>query len=649
MSSSCDVYLIRKNNQTQTDINILETPDLFNTNNDNRDIQMQIPPNSKFGKEEVERLVSAVQGDDETIRRKCRLINERTKRFRSLIQSLKNQIESQKQGLDEEEFKELKNRFIRELAYSIDPASRHSKRKNLFGHQKYDHPIVVGKAAYKSKYSGNDDYLRMIFNSSEFEAIYNFNGDLYLSDDNMIFYINQIPGQALSINKSISLTSEGVGIGNITLSNSNQRPSVLPMGPVSDDDKMSCIVKALGFENEINLKSLISTYDFSFIDIILSLPRLTQSQAESLLVYLYRYNFLSAFVRSKICQFILNIKSECAYKPWPELLGRFISILSPQWYQKSSDIIDTLDNKRIINVITMLKELNPVSKFLFCIIIDEFRGMDRGDDVDFVWSLLYLSIFMNKYLGGDKDSQEARQQLNTFVLLLKAKPQGSNTRTNTTKIIDIITKSNNYKVPTTRFNPSGFLQDLFTTHGGDIITILRAIPRTKEEASPLFFPLVLEVMEALERFDEIIEQFDSLPDETGIISNVETDFSITQSESSRRRNRTSHSGRPIYTNPATPSSTRSRRSNSRNISRSQNSNRLTENSEDSQDFERPLSASYSRSSRSRHSTRNNSSIEPRNTSSGSRNHSGSRLRNSRRPVQIQQSGYEYEEEESFYD
>lgn len=659
MSSPYNVYLIRKNLQTQTDVSIYENPELFDTNNDDQDIPNQEQPDFQCRNDQVEKLVAAVQGDDEIVRKKYRLIDDRTRRFRALIQSLKDQIENQRQGLEEEDFEELKNRLIRQLAFKIDPASRHSKRKNLFNHQKYDKPIVVGMANYTSSYAGDDNYLNMLYQSSELDAIYSFNGDLYLSDENVIYYINHIPGQSLNVNKPIPLSNEGEMIGRITLTNSSVKSSALPMGHISDDDKLNCIVKSLGFENEINLKSLISAYDFSFIDVVLSLPRLTQSQAENLLIYLYRYNFLSAFVRSKICQFILYLGGDNSCKPWPELLGRFISILSPEWFQKSSNIIDTLDSKVIINVITTLKELNPVAKFLFCIIVDEFSGMDRGDVVDFVWHLIYSSIFMNKYLGSEKRSLEVRQQLNTFVQLLRAKPPGSNTRTNTTKIINMINNNNNYKVPTTRFNPSSFLQDLFTTHGSDIILILKAIPRTKEEASPLFFPLVLEIMEALERFDETKDQIDSISSEVGVVSSIDTDASITRSDSNRRRaasrssSRLSRSSRPGYSSNAqkVPSSTRPKRS-SNHMSRSQNSNRLPENTEsDSQDMDKPLNtSSYSRSSRNRNSSRvNGASNEMRTNSSSMRSHSrnSNSRQGSRKPVQISFS--EYEEEEEIYD
>lgn len=640
MSSSYNVNLIRKNLKTQTDISIYENSELFDTNNDDQDIPSQVPPNFQYESEQVEKLVAAVQGDDETVRKKYRLLNDRARRFRALIQSLKDQIDHHSRGLEEDELGEMKRRLIRQLAYSIDPASRHSKRKNLFEHQKYDQPIVVGNANYISSYNGNDNSLNILFQSSEFDAIYNFNGNLYLTDDNAIYYINHVPGQRLTANRPILLSNEGETIGKVTLSNATTKRSVLPMGPVSDDDKLSCIVKSLGFDSEINLKSLISAYDFSFIDVILSLPRLSQQQAENLLIYLYRYNFLSAYVRSKICHFILHIGGNISQKPWPELLGRFISLLSPEWFQKSSNIIDTLDSKVIINVITTLKELNPVAKFLFCIIVDEFTGMDRGDIVDFIWCFLYLSIFMNKYLGSDKRSQEIRQQLNTFVQLLRAKPQGSNTRTNTTKIINMINNGNNYQVPRTHFNPSVFLQDLFTSYGADIITILRAIPRTKEEASPLFFPLVLEIIEALEQFDEIRDQPDSISDETGVISNVDADADFSQSDSNRRRNgRASRSGRSSqssYKNQqTTPSSTRPKRATSRQISRSQNSNRLPENTySDSLDMERPLNSSYSRSNRNRNDRSMSSSIKNQSNS-----------RNSRSGKQMLTYSEEYEEEE----
>ena len=71
------------------------------------------------------------------LRKLNRLLNDRARRFRALIQSLKDQIDHHSRGLEEDELGEMKRRLIRQLAYSIDPASRHSNRKNLFEHQKY--------------------------------------------------------------------------------------------------------------------------------------------------------------------------------------------------------------------------------------------------------------------------------------------------------------------------------------------------------------------------------------------------------------------------------------------------------------------------------------------------------------------------------
>lgn len=595
------------NEETQTTISPYIDPQVFNISSDKMKLDLE---NSlyqfKYSVEEVERLVSAVNGSDISIRNKGKVISPKSKRFRKLLDSLNKQIQTNTRYLHtHREQKILIERLIRSLAYAIDPASRHStSRQNqripLFAHQKYEHSMKLGCASIFF-----DDPQPFGDENKDFELVYTYQNNLCLMNNSYIFIFDNISPDSLISGKETPIAYRKHSFGSIILydypeeendegkqkikENEDQLPNYRVIMPIIDDDRTLYLVHGLGGSDsgsghEINLKTLVNPYDFSFIDIILSIPRLSKTEATNFLVFLYKENYLSAYVRSKLCQFLyenrvpdiesetlsvkrsskttrvkVNLKRDLIQnslksREWPELLGRFIALLDHPWFIEAAHRMELLELPQVVKSIAKNSDYsqnadsrsiakssastsNPVSpinataQYLLGIILWEFEELDRGDPSEFVWEFLCKSVFSNLYLNKyDEKSIQKRQKLEALFLGTKEKPPTSKTRIVTqkaverigkmvrsTKLDDIVpskssssspksrSKSNSPKSPVESFNSHKFLLSLIQNHKDEIITVLKNIPRTTEEASPLFYPIALEVREAF------FSNYDDLP------------------------------------------------------------------------------------------------------------------------------------------
>lgn len=605
MNDNFSLSRILVNEETQTSVSLYTDPQVFSTTSDKMKLDVE---NSlyrfKYSIEEVERLVSAVQGDDISIRNKGRIISTKSKRFNKLLESLKKQIQSNSRYLHTyREQKILTERLIRSLAYAIDPASRRGKNKQsshripLFSHQKYEHPMKLGCASlfYEDPEPfGNEN--------KDFDLVFSYQNSLCLLNNSYIFVFDRISPDSLITSQEIPIIYRKQPFGSIILydysedAGNDKKPineekedffvHHKVIMPIIDDDRTLYIVHGLGGSDsgsgqEINLKTLVNPYDFSFIDIILSIPRLTSSEATNFLIFLYKENYLSAYVRSKLCQFLyenrvpekdiesetisvkrnrkstrvkVNLKKDLITnslksREWPELLGRFITLLDHPWFIEAAHRMESLELPQVVKSIAKSSDgrfadsrsakssastSNPVSpinsaaQYLLGIILWEYEGLEYGDTTEFVWEFLCKSVFTNLYLNkNDERSIQKRQKLEALYLGTKEKPSTSKTRIVTqkaverisniirnTKLDDIITrkslssspksKSKSPKSPVESFNSPKFLLSLIKNHRDEIITVLKNIPRITEEASPLFYPIALEVRDALySNFDEL--------------------------------------------------------------------------------------------------------------------------------------------------
>ncbi|OHS98179.1 hypothetical protein TRFO_09040 [Tritrichomonas foetus] len=603
--------LVNKEVQTTTSLQV----GLFNFENDQIKLNQEVPYKFQYSKENVECLVSAVQGDDETIRNKGRVLNPNIRRFHQLIKSLKNQIDQNSHNLTRKQTQELTERMIRELARAIDPASRHSKPSNLFSHQKFEQPIKVGKAIIYQ-----DDGLTQ----TEYEAIYTYQQRLYLINDSSSIRFDHVPANSLVTGEEIMLTSRKKdNIGYVKFfdgeneddstsfdddrNSSNDsydsndyshskssiglksgQPNISVIEPITDDDRDLYLIHSLGSTNgKMNLRSLVNPYDFSFIDVILSIPKLTQQEANGLLTFLYKSNYLSAFVRSKLCQFLYErsidpksdtkpeVKSDTRGCPWPELLGRFLTLLQHSWFIESAQ---KMANLELPQVVKSLSDLSPQAILLLDIIMCEFEGLEScGDECEFLWEFLCRSVFTNACLGRDNESIARRRKLEALLRGTIEKPENSRTRLVTRKTISKLHDlAQNWRPATTRFSQSDFLHKFIVNHADEILVVLKNIPRTSEEASPLFYPIALEIHDALLHINEF-HAMDIISEESGIISEVsirqtESDISYSRSRSSKSTSKASRvsseaSSRSSRTQNSSRSPSRSSKAGSRTASK----------------------------------------------------------------------------------
>ena len=504
--------LVHAETQTTTS---LESSGLFNFENDWARLNDETPVDFQFKAENVERLVSAVQGDDESIRQKGRVLNPYIRRFHQLIRSLQNQIQQRTVAGTRKEHAELAERLVKQLARAIDPASRHAKDVNMFSHQKYESPIKVGRATL----------IQEDREPTEFTAIYNYNGTLFLTNERMVLRFDNVRPQSLVAGEDILITNKKITFGMMRFADgdeeSEEQPNLSVMEPVTEDDRDFFLIQCLGSKNgKINLKTLVNPYDFSFVDIVLSIPKLSAEEAKGLMSFLYQSNYLSAYVRSKLCQFIYERNKS---RDWPELLGRFIGLLQHHWMIDSAMKIERLE---LPQVVKSLATLGPHATFLLNIIFTEFEGLERGDLVEFVWEFLCKSVFTNLCLGNDENSVKRRKRLDALYQGTKEKAADCKTRIITQRTIEKIRNNQDYQPPPKTFSLSDFLHNIILDHPDEILIILKNIPRTKDEASPLFYPIALEVRDALAHCDEV-EVSQMYNEDSGIISNI----SFRQSES----------------------------------------------------------------------------------------------------------------------
>lgn len=581
------------NEETQTSVSLYTDPQVFNINSDKNKLDVE---NSlyqfKYSIEDVERLVSAVHGNDVSNRNKGRIIRPKSKRFNKLLTSLRKQIQTNSRYLHtHREQKILVERLIRSLAYAIDPASRKGKSKQnqripLFAHQKYEHSMKLGAASlfFENSQTFGDE-------NKDYDIVFSYQNSLCLINDSYIFVFDSVSPNSLVSGKEFPIAYRKNSFGSLILYDyqsegedgqpkNEENESVFAnqrvIMPIIDDDRTLYLVHALGGSDsgdgqEINLKTLINPYDFSFIDVVLSIPRMTSSEATNFLIFLYKENYLSAYVRSKLCQFLyenrvpdkeiesetlsvkrsskttqvkVNLKKDLITnslksREWPELLGRFISLLDHNWFIEAAYRMEHLELPQVVKSIAKssdknsdsksaaksasnpVSSINSVAQYLLGIILWEFEELDRGDSSEFIWEFLCKSVFANLYLNkNDEKSIQKRQKLEALFLGTKEKPATSKTRIVTQKAVERIgktvrsirlddilpkklqspkskSKSNTPKSIVETFNSHKFLLSLIKNHRDEIITILKNIPRTTEEASPLFYPIALEVRDAL--------------------------------------------------------------------------------------------------------------------------------------------------------
>ena len=440
---------------SQTSISF-STKSHFDISRDATILAEEARPAFAYSADAVAHLVSAVQGSDEDVRKKCRVLNTRNGKVRALIDSLQGQIDK----LDSNASKpEIRQKMIQELAEAMDPASRHRMAPSMFDRAYPDRPIRVAEGNFTKTGSGQ----------VKVDALLTRSGVLSIITNDEIWQIEGISADQVQQGKDLQCSLKGDLAG------------TLKFTKVSE-------AKDPQTEMKLNFKQIVNAYDFSFVDIALSIPSLTSEEATGLLACLTRQKFLSGYLRAKVCELLLRQKFS-----WPDMIGRFIETLDPEWVR---DVGKQARDLNVSPVISKLQELKPEAKHVLAIALEIFDGMKRGDVAVFLWTVLWHGVFMNKYLGRDSESEKVRSNMSRLVETLKGKPEDSKPRTVTRAIAKKLIKENKFSLGKDA-KKVGY-PDIFSNHSDEIAELMKAYPGTKREASPLYFPLVLEIQEALE-------------------------------------------------------------------------------------------------------------------------------------------------------
>ena len=255
------------------------------------------------------------------------------------------------------------------------------------------------------------------------------------------------------------------------------------------------LLNCLKVKSEDDLDNIITPDDTSFVDIVLSIPTLTQREANDLLTILHSRKLLRPYLRSKVCQIQLSNPTE--KRDWPELLGRFIYILDPKWTLTN---INLLKDNDAMSLFRHVKDMNGSALYVLQTALNALDEVRGSDSIVFFWTLLFLSIMVNATYN-NVHGQVLYQKLLQIWRELQKKDADSNTRKLTTEIIEYVKSIERFKIDSSVHEEVEFVQFIFKDHHDEIYQIVSLSPFSKEESHPLFYPTVLALETALGQAD----------------------------------------------------------------------------------------------------------------------------------------------------
>jgi hypothetical protein len=243
-------------------------------------------------------------------------------------------------------------------------------------------------------------------------------------------------------------------------------------------------VESLGYHWRNAVSRYIHPSDFSLVDVILSLPDLSEDHATSLLSFLVQNDYLVRYLRSKVSQFRYNENSP---RDWPEMIGRFIQLLHPKWV---SAMRIPLARPDFVRVVRSLPQLNAPALLVLQTVLDLHNRYIGDNNVFFLWKLLCKSLFMNDYLGNKRNCRPLNQIFNA----LMKKGESSRTYEITDEIIEELLTSDRTEIGPDR---ADVIAEIVSTHLPLFLHFVKVIPLTPVEAHALYFPLLLELSDAV--------------------------------------------------------------------------------------------------------------------------------------------------------
>ena len=258
------------------------------------------------------------------------------------------------------------------------------------------------------------------------------------------------------------------------------------------DEIPQALLESLGIKSQDDLCDLITPNDTSFVDIILSLPTLSQKDASDLLAILYMKKLLAPYIRSKVCK--LQMFDPKNPEPWPELLGRFIFLLDPNWVYQN---IPLLRNNDVMAIFRHVRDMKHSALFVLQTALNALDELRESNDILFFWTLIFMSLLKNATIANAAHAARLENRMFSIWKELQKKSIESNTRKLTVEIIDFIKSIRQFKLDPLVNDEQDFLTKIIMEHHESIFTILLAIPYKKEESHPLFYPVVYQLESAL--------------------------------------------------------------------------------------------------------------------------------------------------------
>jgi hypothetical protein len=239
---------------------------------------------------------------------------------------------------------------------------------------------------------------------------------------------------------------------------------------------------------------LLNAYDLSFIDIIMSIPKLTQREAFDVCRLLLKTQFLFPWLRAKVTEMLYKTNMNIA-PDWPESLGRMTERLNQDLFRELRESVVSRQN--ISAVLAGLERATPLSLFLLSQVFEIMGnlGFQKNEVVDFLWDLLFRPAFLNDYISRDVEKQRLMQRI---AVALKKKPDDSRTRSDASNFIDWV-EDQEYDLPESDdIQIDDFLGNFVENYQLEINSIIHYMPGLPTQSGSLYYLILLELSSVLQ-------------------------------------------------------------------------------------------------------------------------------------------------------
>ena len=459
----------RSNSTVQTEISCFDPDPQFNFENDKDLEEILGEPKLDIEASDLEGIIPPLEVGKNGVVQRNKIPRLFKKKTAPIIRTFLANIE---------EYPQMKEKFTRQFAQKLIPGLSDPNYHSL-----YTSPFHKIYKTIKAKLQLSEGEQE----PKEVTVMFSLKGLLYIETDDNVFtcktelWDKLEEGRELKINRGDKLWAT------LTVEE--------PVDAVPPKTVPQSIIDDLGLSQSNPINNIIGPNDTSFVDIILSIPTLTTSEANDLLTILHNRGLLFPYVRSKVCE--IQLSTPLVERKWPELLGRFIFLLDPKWAYLNASLLKKND---VMSIFRHVKQMNGGALYVLqtaFLALSEIKGSDL---TLFFWNIFFLSILQNVTYAKPQSAQKLKAKMEQMWTELKKKAPDSRTRTLSEEVIENILQMKEFDMDEPRYSDEDeYFNSIFIDHLEQILTILDLIPYGKEESSPLYFPVVLNIESALEQ------------------------------------------------------------------------------------------------------------------------------------------------------